>query len=303
MDGFMSLLTREERVSFALRARYLSRGFSPYRMGKFEEYDLYAKNKDFLLSPQVITFTDTDGKLLALKPDVTLSIAKNFDAGVEKQKLFYSENVYRPTQAGGFREILQSGIECMGNVGQRECEEVLLLACECLSDVSPDFVLSVSDLDLLESLFSKMGINEEASEELSVLVRAKNAAEAARFCRALGVEERLVTALCTLITKSAPLSEVLIDLPEGVEASEALLGLAEAVRGTEYAARVRFDLSVLPNRRFYNGVVFAGYLAGAANAVLAGGRYDKLMRRLKKTGGAIGFAVYLNHLPKEKVNE
>ena len=65
------ILKHEESISFALRALYHSRGYLPYRMSKFEEYELYVKNKDFLLSPEVITFTDTNGKLMALKPDVT----------------------------------------------------------------------------------------------------------------------------------------------------------------------------------------------------------------------------------------
>ena len=72
-----SLLTSGEKTLFSLRELYTSFGYRPYRMGKFEEYDLYADNKDFLVSDNVITFTDTSGKLMALKPDVTLSIIKN----------------------------------------------------------------------------------------------------------------------------------------------------------------------------------------------------------------------------------
>ena len=72
-----ALLSNSEKISFALREVFHSHGFRPYRMSKFEEYDFYAKNKDFLLSDNVITFTDANGKLMALKPDVTLSIIKN----------------------------------------------------------------------------------------------------------------------------------------------------------------------------------------------------------------------------------
>ena len=72
-DLFLSF---NERVVFSLRSLYSSRGYSQYKMSKFEEYDLYAVNKDFLISDSVITFTDTNGKLMALKPDVTLSIIK-----------------------------------------------------------------------------------------------------------------------------------------------------------------------------------------------------------------------------------
>ena len=71
------ILQNQEKIIFALRELYLNSGYTPYRMSKFEEYDLYAKNKDFLVSDNVITFTNTDGKLMPLKPDVTLSIIKN----------------------------------------------------------------------------------------------------------------------------------------------------------------------------------------------------------------------------------
>ena len=64
-------ITRAEQTAFTLRALYRRYGYIPYRMGKFEEYDLYSRNKDFLVSDSVITFTDTNGRLMALKPDVT----------------------------------------------------------------------------------------------------------------------------------------------------------------------------------------------------------------------------------------
>ena len=88
------VLRDDERAVFALRALYGKYGYAQYKMSKFEEYDLYALNKEFLVSDNVITFTDTDGKLMALKPDVTLSIIKNGkDTEKAVQKVFYNENV------------------------------------------------------------------------------------------------------------------------------------------------------------------------------------------------------------------
>ena len=83
-----------EKVLFMLRELYMSKGFQPYQMSKFEEYDLYARNKDFLVSDNVITFTDMGGRLMALKPDVTLSIIKNRkDLPNEVQRLFTTKCV------------------------------------------------------------------------------------------------------------------------------------------------------------------------------------------------------------------
>ena len=67
------VLRTEERIALTLRSLYSRAGFTQFKMNKFEEYDLYMKNKEFLISDSVITFNDPNGKLLALKPDVTLS--------------------------------------------------------------------------------------------------------------------------------------------------------------------------------------------------------------------------------------
>ena len=109
MDKFDLVLSGVERAEYALRSLYLKYGFSQYKMSKFEEYDLYAQNKDFLVSENVITFNDTDGKLLALKPDVTLSIIKNGkDDLLGVQKVFYNENVYRVSKGThSFKELMQ----------------------------------------------------------------------------------------------------------------------------------------------------------------------------------------------------
>ena len=71
MEFSLDSLQPKERASFALRALYEAAGCRKYHMGRFEEYGLYQENRSFLSSEQVITFTDLDGRLLALKPDVT----------------------------------------------------------------------------------------------------------------------------------------------------------------------------------------------------------------------------------------
>ena len=109
MEFDLSTLQPKERASFALRALYEAAGCRKYHMGRFEEYSLYQANRSFLSSEQVITFTDLDGRLLALKPDVTLSIAKTAQpAPGETLRYYYHENVYRPSaESHTFKEIGQ----------------------------------------------------------------------------------------------------------------------------------------------------------------------------------------------------
>ncbi len=74
---------------------YERRGYSRYRMGKFEPYDFYMENKQFLKSEGIITFTDAEGRLMALKPDVTMSILKSVAPDSGPRKLYYNESVFR----------------------------------------------------------------------------------------------------------------------------------------------------------------------------------------------------------------
>jgi len=67
-------LKPDEKATLQLRGLYEEYGYQKYKMGKFEEYSLYVNNRDFLAGDKVLTFTDLDGRLLAMKPDVTLSV-------------------------------------------------------------------------------------------------------------------------------------------------------------------------------------------------------------------------------------
>ena len=154
------IFSNKEKAMFALRQLYAKHGFSMYRMSKFEEFGLYAENMDFLDSGQIITFTDTDGMLMALKPDVTLSIVKNNrHIGNRIIKLYYNENIYRVSpKTRFFKEIMQVGLECLGAVDDACISEVLLLAAESMKVLSDEAKLDVSNLDILTQLFESCGV-------------------------------------------------------------------------------------------------------------------------------------------------
>ena len=141
------ILKEEERIAFSLRSLYKQYGYLPYKMSKFEEYDLYVSNKEFLMGEGMITFNDTDGKLLALKPDVTLSIIKNSVDGEPKRKVYYHENVYRISgNTKQFKEIPQAGVECIGEIGVYDVFESVYLAAKSLAAISESFVLDILHL-------------------------------------------------------------------------------------------------------------------------------------------------------------
>ena len=180
----------------------MQHGYRQFKMSKFEEYDLYVRNKDFLISDSIITFTDTNGKLMALKPDVTLSIVKNSKAsegGLEK--VFYNENVYRVSRGGeAFREIMQVGAECIGEIDEYGLCEVLLLAAKSLETLSDSFVLDLSHMGILAAVLDGLGLTDAARAELLVCIGDKNLHTAREICRREGVSPEGEAALELLIT-------------------------------------------------------------------------------------------------------
>ena len=166
-------LKNEEKIALSLRSLYSKYGYLPYKMSKFEEYDLYADKKDFLISDRIITFTDTAGKLMALKPDVTLSIIKHTanEAGT-KQKVYYCENVYRVLgSAKEFNEIMQVGLECVGDIDAYDEYEVISLSAQSLEEISKSYVIEVSHMGILNAVLEK--INKDSAFRTEILDAVK----------------------------------------------------------------------------------------------------------------------------------
>ena len=304
-----SVLKNSEKIVFSLRELYRSHGFSPYRMSKFEEYDLYAENKDFLVSDHVITFNDTDGKLMALKPDVTLSIIKNTqDTPSQTQKIFYDENVYRVTKgAGSFQEIMQTGVECFGKVSEAEIVEVLTLAAESLKRLSENAVLVISDLGILSEIIARLGLDGEKQKALYQAIGEKNAHEAEALCTACA-DQDAVRSLLRLMSLSGPIADVRSDL--GAILREAkndgdprFLRVLDVLADSPLSGVFHMDFSVTGDIHYYNGIVFRGFLRDVPTAVLSGGQYDRLMQRMGRKSCAIGFAVYTDALDRFDLSE
>ena len=300
------ILEPAEALGCTLRALYRAHGYAPYRMSKFEEYDLYSRNKDFLVSDGVITFTDTDGKLLALKPDVTLSIIKNSrPLGGGVRKLYYNENVYRVSKGtNAFREIPQVGLECLGAVDAYCVGEVLWLAAESLRACAPQFVLEVSHLGLLKRFLETITDEPALTAALLQCVGEKNLHGITSLCREHGIPDETAEPLRALLrtdgcaAQTLPAVEALAEtVGAGAEAAAFRQALA-IFDGYELQAQICIDFSAVSDLRYYNGVVFKGFLPGVPERVLTGGQYDRLMQRLGHDAKAIGFAVYLDQLER-----
>ena len=308
MKADWAILDVTEKLSFVLRSLYRSFGFERYRMSKFEDYDLYARNKEFLVSENLITFTDLTGKLKALKPDVTLSIIKNHrDPENGVLKLCYDEKVYRVSKNGGeFREIPQSGLECIGAVDEECIAEVLTLAVKSLAVQGRRFVLSVSDLDVLSGFVQYATEDPETGKALLKCIGEKNVHGIEEIGEKAGLPKEATEKLKAMISLPGTLSQAMDELEtlsEGTPAAKELARLKRilALVPETYRASIEADFSVVGNTSYYNGVTFKGYVEGVPESVLSGGQYDGLMKKLGRKSKAVGFAVYLDTL--ERIGE
>lgn len=298
-----------ERAVFTLRRLYSDFGYQHYKVSKFEEYDLYMRNKSFLADENVLTFTDTDGRLLALKPDITLSIIKNTkESDAALKKVYYNENVYR-TAGGGFKEIMQTGLECIGEIDAYAVCEVVLLAYRSLACLGGNFLLDLSHMGFVSGLLEEMAAEEETRAQLLQAVGAKNTAAIRAVCAADGIGNDLAETLCTAALLYGPAGQVLGRMAplcrnnRMYAAYAELQQIYEALKSGGAEENLRLDFSIVNDMNYYDGIIFQGFLESIPHSVLSGGRYDRLAEKMGKQKGAIGFAVYLDALEHPTAKE
>ncbi|MBR3932483.1 MAG: ATP phosphoribosyltransferase regulatory subunit [Clostridia bacterium] len=293
-----------DSVTQSLGKLFRKYGYSRYKMSKFEEYDTYVENKDFLISDRVITFTDVSGKLLAMKPDVTISIIKNTDdTDGQIHKMYYKENVYRVSKGThAFKEIMQMGLECIGDIDSYSICEVVSIAAQSLKTISSDFILDISHMGLVSAILSEADFTSVETSKTLNAIGEKNLPELLSICDEKGLPKELTERIASLINLCGPCTQVVKNLntictsEECKKALVELKVLCDVLEKSDISQNVQIDFSVVNDMNYYNGIVFRGYIEGIPTGVLSGGQYDKLMTKMQKKSKALGFALYLDLL-------
>ena len=306
MNFSEKVLRSEELAAYKMRELYRNNGYLQYKVSKFEEYDLYAKNKSFLVSDKLLTFTDTNGKLMALKPDVTLSIIKNVVANEKASyKVYYDERVYRTTGSGdGFREIMQTGLESIGNIDAFSQSEVVMLAMKSLETVSEDYLLDISNMSFLEGLLESAGISSASMSDFIELIGSKNIPAIKALCAKQSISAENTDRICKASSLYMPIKEALAEIKPLLagekmqNAYDELYELYTILSSYGLTDKLYVDFSIVNDMNYYDGIIFKGFINGIYDSVLSGGRYDRLMEKLGKKTGAIGFALYLDRLER-----
>ena len=289
---------KEEKLRSGVTGLFCGYGYERYRPARFEPYEVYRKNKDYIDGDTIITLTDGGGKLLALRPDVTLSIINDLPQDGKTRKYFYDESVFRRDSGGEYRDLRQIGAEYVGGVDlYPECE-IAVLAVKTLELLGDDCVLAVGNMDAAEAFIKPLGLLGDDLAKTLGYIRSKAFHELKKLLKNAGASaenaDRLLALTAVEGEPKAALEAVKPVVKGNARAERAareLQELTEALSACGYGDKIRLDFSLIGDFRYYNGAVFRGYARGAAKAIIRGGRYDNMLRRMGKSGKAVGFAL------------
>lgn len=305
MSNIEAVLGQGEKAILSLRGLYEEYGYKKYKMSKFEKYDLYLENRNFSHGDRIVTFPDRKGRLLALKPDITLSIVKNAPKDITgAYKTYYSENVYRAASADDdIKEIMQVGIELIGSVDVYSEGEVLTLAARSLKSISENSIIGISHMGLISAVIDQAGLSGEDAARANKAFADRNLHTLRELC---GEQGSKAVALANVYGPLAKTLPTVRDICTGEGCGEALAeleALSSVISAMGEEDAFVLDFSVSNNMNYYNGITFQGFIDGIPQSVLSGGRYDALARKMGLDCGAIGFAVYPDALERFSESE
>lgn len=308
--GVQDILPSECRILNGIKEQlsvlFEQNGYEPVLSAAVDYYDTYSQIRSGLPEERMFKFTDGDGKLLVLRPDATLSISRIAATKLERERarLYYFANKWDAQNAGGLRsrEIIQAGVERLGESGAFSDAQTIAFAIDCARAAGiEDLIVEIGHVGYFKGILEACGLSAAAAEEVRGHINAKDGLNAERVLRAAGAGRRTLDAVRALPTLfgGAEVFEAAAALTESEEARAAVAHLQEVGRiltDMGYERNICFDLGTVKRLSYYSGVVFSGFVKELGVPVLSGGRYDSLADDFGKHIPAVGFAMGLKRV-------
>jgi ATP phosphoribosyltransferase regulatory subunit len=272
-------------------------------------YSLFECGMGKVEAGRAFKFTDGDGSLLALRPDVTSEIARaaaTLFANRERPlRLCYAANVFRQqtqSQADWRRESTQLGCELLGRNTIAADMEVLAIATEVLQrlGLAQSFVITLNDVEIFNGIVENLSLDRSKRDELRRLVDVRAVADLQCFLAShASAEECAAFAnLIQLSGKSETLDEAcsVITNSRSRGALAGLKRLWHVIEALDLSEHFAIDLGDVARLDYYTGLTFKIYVAGAGARAGGGGRYDTLTAGFGKAEAAVGFVLELDVL-------
>jgi len=283
-------------------------GYDDIQTPTFEFFDVFSKEIGTTPSKELYKFFDKENNTLVLRPDFTPSIArcasKYFMDETVPIRFCYQGNTFTntPNLHGKLKEVTQMGVELINDDSVEADAEMISLVVEALKAAGlSKFQVSIGEAEYFKGLCEEAGLNEEIENELRSCISSKNYFAAQQLIQECNVKEPYQSVLlrvADIFGNMGSLAEAkaLVSNKRSIAAIERLERLYEALKLYQADEYVSFDLGMLSKYNYYTGVIFKAYTTGIGNAVITGGRYDKLLGRFGKEAPAIGFAIVVDDL-------
>ena len=298
-DRLFAECQERRQVQDRLTRLFRQRGYREVSTPDTEFYDLFALTGSAIPQERMVQVWDPSGKLCVLRPDSTTPIARVAATKLRSvplpQRLYYEQTVYcaGPAHNGGSREIPQCGVELIGALGPKADLEMIVTAVDALRSCgAPRFYVELGHAGFFRDLAARLEVGEGTTEEIRALIEGKNyAALSTLLAPFAGRPEAVALEKLSRLFGGAEVLDEAEALAGPTQAVDYLRGLWEELSAAGYGPYVRFDLGMVHQIDYYTGVVFRGYVEGAGDAVLSGGRYDDLVGAFGRKAQATGFAV------------
>ncbi len=298
-DRLFAECAERRQVQERLIRLFRRRGYQEVSTPDTEFYDIFLQSGSAIPQERMLKVADPGGRICVMRPDSTTPVARVAATKLRSvplpQRLYYDQTVYRanPAHNGASREIPQCGVEFIGARGMKADMEIVAMAVDALRSCgAARFHVELGHAGFFRTLASRLGMDEEQVEAMRSLIEGKNFA-ALNAALAPCDRDPAAVALRRLSRLFGGV-EVLDEadaLAGRTEAIDGLRTLWEELAAAGYGPYVRFDLGMVHQMEYYTGVVFRGYVEGAGEAVLSGGRYDRLVEVFGREAQATGFSV------------
>lgn len=302
-------LELKENKIYVINELFRRYGYHPVETPSFEYYDLFSEIEGTIDVDQMIKLIDQNGKILVLRPDATIPIARIAAQNNGHQpyyKFSYTTNVFRMNdsfQSPQSREFTQSGVEFFGKEGLEADLEVITLAVETLKRADlEDITLDMGQAKFFKEFMKHIQISRQASNEIQKLIEHKNFFELEKRLSQLNIENRFKEIILKFPKLYGQPEEVfskaeeLLINDEMKQELDKLKNLSRMLVELGYEKYLSIDLGLINHLNYYTGIIFQGYVQGYGKPVVVGGRYDYLARQFGRDLPATGFAIYIDAL-------
>lgn len=314
-EGVQDLLIDDcvyrRKLEDILMTGFTKQGYMEVSSPTLEYYDMFSSDYLATSGDEMFKLIDTNGKLLVLRPDCTIPIARivatKMKDFIYPLKLSYVQNVFRidEEQAGKKREFRQAGVELFGISSYKGDVEVIVTAIESLKNLGlEDFQIDIGQVKILKEVFENIDIDEEEKEIIIEFIENKNFIELEEYVEGLGLETNISKILIEIPRLFGTPREVLNalgKLPLTAQMKEAVNELeliCQSIDKLGLGQYISIDLGMVARLEYYTGIIFKGFTKSLGVVLLSGGRYNQLMENFGVNCPATGFAFLIDKITK-----